>query len=191
MKTSKFLSIAALILCGLVNVANVNANTGGTSAKSEPVTVNIKFKPIQSIVVNSAQKTVDLLYGTKEDYANGVSKKLDDHLEVFSTGGFVVSVASNGNFKNHVATNNTDINAADVQILAEKGTGAKDATFTPVNLNTGAQALISSDKGGNSLKYNITYNNKAGADHAYIDRYFHPDAETVYTAQVTYTIATK
>lgn len=192
MKTSKFFSIAALILCGLVCVANVNANTGGTSAQSNPVTVNIKFKPIQSIVVNEAQKTVDLVYGTKEDYANGVSRKMDDHLEVFSTGGFVVSVASNGNFKNNVATDNAeDIDASDVQIIAEKGTGAKDATFTPVNLKESGQALIASDKGGNSLKYNITYNNQAGADHAYIDKYFHGNAETVYTAQVTYTIVTK
>jgi len=40
---------------------------------NDVVTVNLKFQPIQSIVVNSDQKTVDLLYATTTNYANGVS----------------------------------------------------------------------------------------------------------------------
>jgi hypothetical protein len=57
MRTKNILSIAALIICGLVCVNSVKAQT------SDDVTVSIKFKPIQSIVVNAAdQKTVNLVY---------------------------------------------------------------------------------------------------------------------------------
>ena len=121
MKTKKFFSVAALIICGMVCVSSANANTssGGTSPTSEPVTVNIKFTPIQSITVNPDQTTVDLEYKTVTDYANGVSEKRKDHLTVFSTGGFVVSVKSNGNFEKQGGSGASSIDASDVTIVAE------------------------------------------------------------------------
>ena len=77
MKTKKFFSVAALIICGMVCVSSANANTssGGTSPTSEPVTVNIKFTPIQSITVNPDQTTVDLEYKTVTDYAMEFRRK--------------------------------------------------------------------------------------------------------------------
>ena len=95
MRTKNILSIAALIICGLVCEQRESANSN-----SDNVTVNIKFKPIQSIVVNPAadHQTVDLVYATKDDYANGVSETRDNHLEIFSTGGFEVKVSAGGDF---------------------------------------------------------------------------------------------
>jgi hypothetical protein len=55
MRTKNILSIAALIICGLVCVNSVKAEVPPTQTSDE-VTVNIKFKPIQSIVVNSGSK---------------------------------------------------------------------------------------------------------------------------------------
>src|SRR5690554_4951701 len=137
MRTNNFFSIAALVICGLVCFSNVKASTpaGGNSATSEPVTVNIKFKPIQSIVVNSGQKTVNLEYYTKEDYASGVSEKMEDHLEVFSTGGFIVSVASNGDFMDSDNAETSKIDAQDVTIEAETGSDTELGTFSAVALS--------------------------------------------------------
>ena len=94
MRTRNFFSIAALVICGMVCVNSVKAD--GTPTNSDQVTVNIKFQPIQSIVVNPVSETVDLVYAEKEDYNNGVYKTIADHLTVFSTGGFVVNVKSTG-----------------------------------------------------------------------------------------------
>lgn len=192
MKTKKFFSVAALIICGMVCVSSANANTssGGTSARSEPVTVNIKFTPIQSITVNPDQSKVNLEYNSVNDYELGVSQKKENHLTVFSTGGFVVSVKSDGNFKKQGGSGASSIDASDVRIEAERGSETELGNFTSVTLSESEKALITSAKGGNKLNYNITYNNKAGANYKYIDMYFDDDATSVYTATVTYTIAT-
>jgi hypothetical protein len=92
MRTSNFFSIAALVICGMVCVNSVKAE--GTPTNSDQVTVNLKFKPVQSIVVNPVQKPLTLTWYMQRRMTtdNGVSKTITDHLTVFSTGGFVVSV---------------------------------------------------------------------------------------------------
>jgi hypothetical protein len=156
---------------------------------SDNVTVNIKFKPIQSIVVNSTQKTVDLVYATKNDYADGVSAEMLNHLEIFSTGGFIVTANTDGDF---TRTAGGSISAADVILKATQGTDTSIGSFTNVELSTNPATLITATEGGTALKYNVTYDNTAaGAGNNYINNYIHPDSpESVYTAKVTYTIAT-
>ncbi len=65
------------------------------SQTSDNVTLNVTLNPIQSLIVNPQQKTVDLTYSTKADYLNGVISKQENHLTVFSTGGFEIKVKSN------------------------------------------------------------------------------------------------
>lgn len=189
MRTKNILSIAALIICGLVCVNSVKAQT----QTSDNVTVNIKFKPIQSIVVNPAadHQTVDLVYATKDDYANGVSETRDNHLEIFSTGGFEVKVSTGGDFT-RTGTGGGTIPANDVTVIATHGTSTTIGSFTNVELSTTPTALITADEGGRALKYNVTYDNiAAGKSDAYINKYIHGDSpESIYTATVTYTIAT-
>lgn len=181
MRTKNILSIAALIICGLVCVNSVKAQV------SDNVKVNIKFKPIQSIVVNSAQKTVDLVYATKDDYANGVTAERNNHLEIFSTGGFEVKVSTDGDF---TRTGGGTIPADDVTVIATFGTNTTIGSFTNVELSTTPTALITANQGGTALNYNVTYNNTAGTGNAYINKYIHGDSpESIYTATVTYTIA--
>ena|SRR5690554_965878 len=190
MRTSNFFSIAALVICGMVCVTNVKGE--GSGATSNPVTVNIRFQPVQSIVVNPVQETVNLVYATKDDYSKGVSEKMTDHLTVFSTGGFVVNVKSDGDFKRGDGT--MVIPAGDMKITVENGTDTETETgaFTTQSLSTSDLPVITANEGGNELKYNVTYDNKtAGSSYDYINRYIHGDSpESVYTAQVTYTIVT-
>lgn len=186
MKTKQILSIAVMILFCLVCVNNVNAQT---PSNTDQVKVNIKFKPIQTLVVNPGQKTVDLVYSTKDNYQNGVSSDQADHLTVFSTGGFQVNVKSDGAFKH---ANASEIKASDVKILASYGTGTNIGDFTVESLSTGDTPIISAAKGGNELNYNIKYDNTAaGANFSYINQYIHSETESVYSANVTYTIVSK
>lgn len=191
MRTSNFFSIAALVICGMVCVNSVKAE--GTPTNSDQVTVNIKFVPIQSIVVNPVSETVetvDLVYATKDDYFNGVSKTITDHLTVFSTGGFVVNVRSNGDFKRGDGT--MYIPAGDMKITVDNGTDTETGDFTTQSLSTSDLPVITANKGGSELKYSVTYDNTtAGSSYNYINRYIHNDSpESVYTAEVTYTIVT-
>lgn len=187
MRTKKFLSVAAFIVCGLVCVNSVNAQTLATA--TDPVTVNIKLNPIQAIEVNAIQKTVDLVYNSIQNYEQGVtSGVLADHLTVYSAGKFVVSVKTDGNFIN----GGSSINAVDVTVKATRSAAHSVGELTDVNLSASDQPLITSaSKGGNGLKYNIEYDNLAGKNFKYAGDEYYTEASGVltYTAQVTYTIA--
>jgi hypothetical protein len=142
-------------------------------------------------MVNPAahHQIVDLVYEDKDDYANGVSAEMLDHLEVFSTGGFIVTANTDGDF---TRTAGGSIDADDVTVKADFGTDTSIGSFTNVPLSTTPTTLITATEGGTTLKYNVTYDNTAaGAGNNYINNYIHPDSpESVYTAKVTYTIAT-
>ncbi|HBK31451.1 MAG TPA: hypothetical protein DEF88_11065 [Porphyromonadaceae bacterium] len=189
MRTKKFFLVALLVTIGLVSVNSAKAQ----NKKSDEVTVKINLHEIQSLVVNPAQKTVTLDYKTPDDYKDGVSsKEQKDHLSVFSTGGFDISVKSNGNFNN--SATNKKINASDVKIIAEAGSGnkASDRYQRNITLGTSAKTLISSTTGARDRKYTITYDNKAGKDDNYLSFYNTKGGKpNVFTAQVTYTIAPK
>src|SRR5690554_8136294 len=96
----------------------------GIAAQAQSnVTLNVKLNPIQTLVVNPAQETVELEYSSKDDYANGVtSGALTDHLSVFSTGGFAVTVKSaDTHLTNTVASGaHGDIEAGTIQIRSEE-----------------------------------------------------------------------
>lgn len=190
MKVRKFLFVGALIAASLFSVNSVMAETPTTTDK---VTVNLKFLPVQSIVVTSP-KVVNIIYDEKNDYIteNGLSATVDDHLEIFSTGGFVVTVKAESDFISN-STGSVDILASDVKVTATRGSGNTNEYgegLPEVTLSTSAQNFIASGTGGTGLKFNVKYDNYGGANGAYINKYIHDDTETVYTATVTYTIAT-
>lgn len=186
MKTRNFLSIAALIICGLMCVNSVKAQI--TPTTTGQVTVNIKLNPIQAIVVNAGQKNVDLVYGTIDNYDQGVtSGVLADHLTVYSAGKFAVYVKTNTNFMNETKS----INASDVTVKASHSSGHSVGVLKEVGLTTSDQLLIDSALGGgNGLKYGIEYDNSAGKNFKYTAESYYTTASgpLTYTAQVTYTI---
>lgn len=188
MKTKFALLSVLLILSSILGVSALYAQS-----KSATTTLNIKLQPIQTIIVNGSQTHVDIVYNTKNKYNNGVSVTEIDHLEVFSTGGFTVSVKSNGNFKN--TKGEESIDAKDVLVSAKPGTkkpsNESSTTYAPATgLKTSSNNLIKSTQGGRDLTFDVTYNNAAGKNDEYINKYIARDGtESVYTATVTYTIA--
>lgn len=165
----------------------------GAQSHSGDATVNIRFLPVQTITVQTSQKITDLLYATVEDYEKGVSVTHDDHLTVFSSGGFQVSVTAGDTDFRRSGSNET-IPLNEVIIRAAEGSYSGVRTrYKEVALSADLAPIIESEDGGRDLKYNITYDNKiAGSAQHYIGKYVKSyGTETVYSANITYTITTR
>lgn len=162
-------------------------------SSSAEVTLNIRFMPVQTISVNSSDETVDLLYADTENYENGVSVTRDNHLTIFSSSGFQVTVQTaadqfiRSGGKETIPTN-------DIIVRAENGSSNKlPALFTNVPLSASPTPLISATQGGNNLAFTVTYDNsEAGSGKKYINRYVRSgQPEVVYTTTVIYCITTR
>lgn len=184
MKT-KNVPLLLIIISSVLNTYGVKAED---QVKSVTVNLNILLNPIQTITVTATQNIVDINYKTIDDYETGVSVTQKNHLKIFSTGGFTVSVQADGNLTN---SNGKEIQSSDVTLLAENGTGneVKNTTTAEIALDS-EQPLISSDTGGRNLMYHITYSNKTGTKDKYINHYKNNDDNTFKTS-ITYTIAAK
>jgi len=159
---------------------------------SDVVTLNIRLLPVQTILVNPSQRNTDLEYVTKEDYDQGVSLTLTDHLTVSSTGGFQVNVlSSNANFTR--AGSDDIIPVSDVVVSATNGSDNSLLNdFSNVVLSTNPESLIISESGGRDLKYDVTYDNTAGSSDKYINKTSgQSNLEAVYNTNITYTITSK
>lgn len=159
------------------------------------VTLNVILHPVQSIVVSAGGSIVNLVYDDTTKYNSGVTLAMADHLTVYSSGGFQVSVSvptttlGNG-ITTGVGTGQT-IAASGITVQAAKGsttnTGGSYGT-TAIALSNTAQTLFSSTIGGAANKYNVTY--KGAGNNVYVGKDFAAGtAATTYTTQVTYTIA--
>lgn len=177
MKTKNFLLTGALLIVALFSVNGVMAQAPSSYTQSGQTTVNIKLNAMQAILVNDTE--VNLEYTTLENYNEGVEATKTGHLTVYSVGGFIVNVKSNGDFIN----GSNSIPAKDV-IISATAAGDSPGTFSPVQLSTTAAALITSTTGGFSKSYDVNYSNKlAGEAFAYAAK-----EGGNYTAKVTYEI---
>ncbi len=177
MKTKKFLLTGALLIVALFSVNSLMAEGPSNYAQSGQTTVNIKLNAMQAILVNDTE--VDLEYTTLENYNKGVEDTKTGHLTVYSVGGFIVNVKSDGDFIN----GSNSIPAKDV-IISATPAGDSPGTFSSVELSTTANTLITSDTGGFEKKYDVKYSNKlAGEAFAYAGK-----EGGNYTAIVTYEI---
>ncbi|WP_270089201.1 hypothetical protein [Sphingobacterium sp. SYP-B4668] len=157
------------------------------SAKAQTeVTLNVKLHPIQTLVVTGAN-TVDLNYITKDNYKDGVNAKMTKHLQVYSTGGFEVSVKSK---EAALQGKNGTIDANTINITASNASkNATDIKVNSVQLTNAGNILVSSVKGGTDLEFDVDY--KGAGANAYVNKYFNTENPTVYTTQVQYSIVAK
>lgn len=178
----KLLLTSAIILTA---TAFSFAQTGSQSAE---VTLNVKLNPIQTITIGAeTDKTINLVYNSETDYANGVEVDIPDHLVVYSTGGFAVTVKSESNDIQRAAGEET-ISASTIKVQASEGSTSplSGASYNNVSLSTTATNLISSSTGGANKTFNIKY---AGiGNDEYLNKYFNDEDPTVYTTKVTYSI---
>lgn len=127
------------------------------------VTLNVNLYPIQTLVVNAEQKSVDLSYNTREDYKNGVVSEQKDHLTIYSTGGFQVKV-------NAIAASATDKTFENIAVLPTSGSqplSSSHVVYTQKNISETAQPIISATKGAFNKNVNISY--KGAANDTFAD----------------------
>ncbi|MFA5555181.1 MAG: hypothetical protein WDA68_11605 [Phycisphaerae bacterium] len=178
----KFILFAAILFAG-VSVVKADGPTASADA-----TLNVRLYPLQTIVVNPAQNNINLDYVTVANYNDGVSSLQADHLKIYSTGAFIVQVASANNDITRAGGTET-ISASTIKVKAEEGTTnpLTGQTMAEVGLSTTPTNLINSGTGGVDKNFNITY---SGLDlNGYVNNYFNDENPTVYSTTVTYTIA--
>ena len=179
MKT-KNVTVSVLVI--ISSILGVSAVYSAEPIKAE-VTLNSKLNPIQTITVNHT--SVDIEYKLEADYKNGLISNQNDHLTVFSTGGFNVNVSSAAHLLN---ANGEKIAASDVKITATNGTdNTIENNVGAVSLG-GDIVLITSSTGGRDLNYNVSYNNQTGTSDKYLNVYDIKNTDNKFTTKVTYTI---
>ncbi len=157
-------------------------------AQTAQANLNVKLHPIQTIVIGG-ENTVNLEYKTKDDYLNGVTSKMNDHLVVYSTGGFAVKVKSENEdlvYTKDALTSKIAANTINLQATLGSGNQLSASTMANVVLSNANQNLITSNVGGTELKFNVAYNGKGNND--YVNKYFNVETPNVYNTTVTYTI---
>ncbi|MDQ0477954.1 hypothetical protein [Chryseobacterium sp. MDT2-18] len=171
-----------------INMVALLLSLSAKAQNSESVTLNVNLYPVQTIELNSAQNSVNLNYKTKEDYKNGVQITEDNHLKVYSTGGFAIKVKSISPDLTTSSGSGTSIDAADITVTATQGSinGMEYFNATAVALSTSDMELISSETGANNKTFNINYSAKGGDE--YVNKFFKNQSPTVYTTQVLYSI---
>lgn len=66
-------------------------------SSSGSVKLSVVLSQVQSLTVNEAQNAVSLGFTSKEDFRKGVDVNQPNHINVFSSGRFVVKVSTAGN----------------------------------------------------------------------------------------------
>ena len=173
----KVILFAAILFVGVSVMKAENPHTD-TNVKAEATTIlKIELKTIQSIIVGQAD--VVFSFASMEDYADPsrLNKDIADHLQIYSTGGFSVTVKQES----------TD-NAGD-EIFASFGVQVSDFNENPVYLAANANhALFSQTVGGANLKYGVKYSTTP--DYDYMNKIV-GGVDTSYETVLTYTIAAK
>ncbi|MGV0978928.1 hypothetical protein [Empedobacter falsenii] len=180
----KKLAFILTIFCALVS-GMAFAQVG---SKTATATLNVKLHPIQTIVIGG-DNTVNLEYKSEKDYSTGVTANMNDHLIVYSTGGFAVKVKSENEnlvFTKEGKSDQIAVNTINLKATLGTGNELNAPTFKNVVLTNSDENLISSTVGGTDLKFNVAYNGKGKND--YVNKYYNVENPTIYTTTVTYTI---
>ncbi|HAV02866.1 MAG TPA: hypothetical protein DCW95_06720, partial [Chryseobacterium sp.] len=131
----------------------------------------------QTLVVKNKQKNITLEYKTQEDYQKGVKSPNEDHLTVYSTGGFQLNAHSS----------NSAFNDLNVHLIATDGTtNGLPGISADITLNNQNQNLIYTTTSGKAdSTVNVTYAGKG--DNEYFNL-LGKDLNKTYTTTVTYTL---
>ena len=195
MKTKLFILFAAIAFT--FGTANVYAEGAGGTVTPDltkgTVTLTVELNPIQTLVVNGNQNTVNLVYKTEADYLKGVSSSNKQHLKVTSTGGYVVNVQAVefSNVSGYVEEDPNVMNKVNLSQIGLKADGDTDnskRTFaTLTKLENTDQALVTSARGSVGEEFDVTYSAAGGNE--YLHNNYVKGGVVEWQTTVTYTIA--
>jgi len=168
----------------IVTTAFLLGSLNGELYAQNSVTLNVNLYPIQTLVVNPSQKVVNLEYNTREDYSNGVLSEQQDHLTIYSTGGFQVKIsAETAADDNGLLDNITVIPASGSNPLNQS-----HVVYTNKKINQKEQPIISATKGAINKNVNISY--KGESNDALIE-FAKSNKDVSHTYTVVYTIVSQ
>lgn len=176
---------AILFACGTVAKAD---GTGKNNVK-----IKLQLHPIMTIEVGGDTGGSDdgeeglvngevlLNYNTDDDYTDGVSRKINNHIKVVSTQGYKVKVkADNANF----GGGDNDLGVDNITVQAFSG----ETGSTAVTLSATDQVLASSDNATNAVTtFDVLY---SGIGNNKLADYVKNETQTNYEVNVLYTITT-
>lgn len=148
------------------------------------VTLNVNLYPIQTLVVNPSQKVVNLEYNIREDYSNGVVSEQQDHLTIYSTGGFQVKVSA----ETAAADNGLLDNITVIPTSGSNPLNQSHVVYTNKKINQDEQPIISATKGAINKNVNISYK---GAGNDALIEFAKSSTAVIHTYTVVYTIVSQ
>ena len=175
-------------------IAAIAFTFGATNAFAEggdnKVNLAVHIHPIQTLVIKN-EKEVVLVYSKKTHFEEGVSKNVEDHIEVYSTGGFEIKAKTNNPNLVGTGANKITIASSDIKLLATNGTSSLDVgNMVEAKLDGKNEvSLLTSSEGGVDKTFNVKYSAAGGNE--YINHYVSSENPTIYTTEVTYTIVAK
>lgn len=172
-----YLLAFGVFICSLV----VN---GQTSVK-----INIVLNHVQNLTVNPTQETVSLIYNTVDDYLNGVESTQKEHLNVFSTGAFVVKVkVANEDFVQIGSDATGRIRLPNVNVTAKTVEAVTGVNTESRVLGVEETALITGDNPIINQKFDVTYK---GPGNNELILYSERGKTNIFTNTVMYSIEAK
>jgi hypothetical protein len=162
---------------------------------SDDVSLHVRLNPIQTIEVSASQRIVNIDYVTRADYQQGVSNTQGNHITIYSTGGFIVSVNSLEDYiKNNYSISSGSkemIPALGITVMASDGSNPLVGALYSANvpLSKEGAVLFSKLTGGVDKNFSITYT--AENLDAYVNKQVNGEVETIYNTTVVYTIASQ
>ena len=185
----KLILFAAILFAGVSIVkADGSQHITSNSSNEASTKLTVTLNSVQSILVR--ESNVNLAYSTIEHYKNGVSSPHVDHLNVYSTGGYKVSVKYENASDSYESEGVDGLDGGKASLFESVKVVVFDGTTDGVKkrLSTTEQNIIESDEGTLNKDYSIRYDGDLGNNYA---QYIKGGAQRVYTADVTYTIAPK
>lgn len=188
----KKLTLLAILLTANFSTAHAQATIQSYAE------LNILLHPIQTIIVNPGQTSVNLEFKTKDSYRNGVESKHVNHLNIYSTGDFEIKASAVTDKLTNSASTTTTIELADILLSASESTtaglpGASYLSNVPIAVTASlvsGSLLVSHTSGGMDKNIDITY--KAAPDEdAYVNKYICSQSPTEYTTTIIYQISAK
>ena len=142
---------------------------------SQSVNFKINLYSVQSLVINPTQTEVELNYQSKEDYLNGVSTIQNDHLEIYSTGGFKIQAQSTD-----LTNPEENIDLSSVTLVPSNGSNSiPGSTYTTSTLSNNPVTIIESNIGGVDKNFSIEY--IGAGSNQYVNKYHSGEEPTTYT----------
>jgi len=172
------------VVLAIAMLTGIQASYAEGDQTSDNVTLNVTLEQVQSISVNTNQKTVNLVFQSASDYQDGVSSTQVDHLNVSSTTSFQVKVTALGDLSNSTSGDAIPVSTITVTPTVSSGySGPAEETLTGTSLSTSDQGIINSGTNGTvETHYDVEY--KASGGENYINK-----SVGTYTTTVTYTIS--